>query len=150
MDRILSETNLDGSSLTLEITESMLIENAEDVITLLSQFRSRSIQISIDDFGTGYSSLSYLHRFPIHSLKIDRSFVSRIGGEGSNRDIAEVIVTLTHQLGLVAIAEGIETERQLYRLKALGCELAQGYFLSQPLTAEAAERLLKQRRLPIV
>ena len=150
VDRILSETNLDGSSLTLEITESMLIENAEDVITLLSQFRSRSIQISIDDFGTGYSSLSYLHRFPIHSLKIDRSFVSRIGGEGSNRDIAEVIVTLTHQLGLVAIAEGIETERQLYRLKALGCELAQGYFLSQPLTAEAAERLLKQRRLPIV
>lgn len=141
VDQVLAETWLDGSSLTLEITESMLIENTETVIRLLDQLRSRAIQINIDDFGTGYSSLSYLHRFPIHALKIDRSFVHSLADQ-THPNIAEIIIMLTHQLGLTAIAEGIETETQLYRLRALGCELAQGYLLSEPLTAQAAEQLL--------
>jgi EAL domain-containing protein (putative c-di-GMP-specific phosphodiesterase class I) len=144
IDQILLETHLDGSSLNLEITESMLIENVEDVIVVLSQLRSRSIQLSIDDFGTGYSSLSYLHRFPIHALKIDRLFVNCIGKNGENRDIAETIITLAHQLGLVAIAEGIETDGQLAQLKVLGCEMCQGYLFSPPLSTEEAEALLRE------
>lgn len=142
IDQILAQTGLDGQSLKLELTESMLMENVESVIATLSQLRERKIQLSIDDFGTGYSSLSYLYRFPVNTLKIDRSFVSRMGEKGENIEIVETIITLAHQLGLEAIAEGVETLQQLNQLKALNCESAQGYFFSQPLDRELAEALI--------
>ena len=142
IDFILAQTGLAGESLQLELTESMLMENVEKLIGILSQLRARAIQLSIDDFGTGYSSLSYLHRFPINNLKIDRCFVSRIGENGENREIVETIVTLARQLGMEAIAEGIETPHQLNQLRALNCQKAQGYLFSRPLEREAAEAFI--------
>ena len=142
IDEILAQTNLEGESLKLELTESILMKNGEEFIYLLSLLKARGIQMSIDDFGTGYSSLSYLHRFPVHNLKIDRSFVSRIPEQGNNKQIIETIVTLAHQLGMKAIAEGVETPQQLNQLVALKCDEAQGYLFSKPLEREAAEAFM--------
>ena len=142
IDQIIAQTGLEGQSLKLELTESMLMDNGEELIDILSLLRARAIQLSIDDFGTGYSSLSCLHRFPVNILKIDRSFISRIGEKGENREIVETIVTLAHQLGMDVIAEGVETPYQLNQLKALICEEAQGYLFSKPLKREAAEALI--------
>ncbi len=142
IDRILQETGLDASCLKLEITESAIVDNIQSTINTLWQLRSRNIQLSLDDFGTGYSSLSYLHRFPIDTLKIDRSFVSRIGGAGENIEIVKAIVMLAHSLGMNVVAEGAETKEQLAQLRSLGCECGQGYFFSKPLPATAAEALL--------
>ena len=144
IDSILAQTGLAGQSLQLELTESMLMDNVKQLIGILNQLRARAIQLSIDDFGTGYSSLSYLHRFPVNNLKIDRSFVSRIGDQGENRELVETIVTLAHQLGMEAIAEGVETQEQLNQLKALNCEQAQGYLFSKPLERESAEALISR------
>ena len=144
IDSILAQTGLAGQSLQLELTESMLMDNVKQLIGTLNQLRSRAIQLSIDDFGTGYSSLSYLHRFPVNNLKIDRSFVSRIGEQGENQELVETIVTLAHQLGMEAIAEGVETLQQLNQLKALSCEEAQGYLFSKPLERESAEALISR------
>ena len=120
------------------------MNNAQIAISLTEQLRLRKIQISIDDFGTGYSSLSYLHRFPVDSLKIDRSFVNQIQAEHSNYQIVNTIVALSNQLGLTIVAEGIETQQQLQWLQHLGCALGQGYLFSQPLPAQAIElRFLK-------
>jgi PAS domain S-box-containing protein/diguanylate cyclase (GGDEF)-like protein len=142
IDQTLRETGLDGHYLKLEITESCLLENAEAAAILLWQLRDRNIQLSIDDFGTGYSSLSYLHRFPVNTLKIDRSFVSRMGAGGKNAEIVKVIVALAHNLGMSVTAEGIETAQQLAQLKALQCERGQGYFFSKPLDKGASEQLI--------
>lgn len=142
IDQILAQTGLLGQSLQLEITESMLMDNVEELIGILKELRARAISLSIDDFGTGYSSLSYLHRFPVNNLKIDRSFVSRLGEKGENREIVETVITLAHQLGMKAIAEGVETQYQLNQLQALNCEQAQGYLFSKPLERESAEALI--------
>jgi len=142
IDLLLAQTGLQGQSLNLELTESMLMDNVEQLLSILSQLRARGIQLSIDDFGTGYSSLSYLQRFPVNHLKIDRSFVNCMGENGENQEIVETIVTLAQQFGMKAIAEGIETQQQLSQLKALTCEEAQGYFFSKPLARESAEALI--------
>ncbi|MBO1351206.1 MAG: EAL domain-containing protein [Hormoscilla sp. GUM202] len=126
IDDILSLTELDGSSLNLEITESAIMDNAKSATSLLKEIRSRRIQLSIDDFGTGYSSLSYLHRFPINTLKIDRSFVKRIGVNGENIGIVQAIVTLADNLGMDVVAEGVETAHQLAQLKYVGGRLVSG------------------------
>jgi diguanylate cyclase (GGDEF)-like protein/PAS domain S-box-containing protein len=142
VDLILTQTQLQSHCLTLEITESMLIEDIESAIRLLSQLKERGVQISIDDFGTGYSSLNYLHRLPIDSLKVDRSFVNQIQTDKRNHQMVETIVRLSHQLELDAIAEGIETQQQLERLQQLGYTLGQGYFFSKPLSCEMVDTLL--------
>ncbi|MEO0533844.1 MAG: EAL domain-containing protein [Cyanobacteria bacterium P01_A01_bin.123] len=139
IDNILADTGLSGDSLILEITESMLIEEIHQTIDLLNQLNSRNIQISIDDFGTGYSSLNYLHRLPAHHLKIDRSFVSQMQVESRNCQIVKTIITLSEQLGLTVVAEGIETSQQLQQLQQLGCKFGQGYFFSKPLSAAETE-----------
>ncbi len=144
IDQVLAQTGLRGQSLTLEITESMLIEDIETTIDLLSQMKHRGLQISIDDFGTGYSSLSYLHRLPVNSLKVDRSFVNQIQEDNKNHQIIKTIMALSRQLHLNAVAEGIETQIQVDWLRSLGYDLGQGYFFSHPLTAEAATDLLAQ------
>jgi diguanylate cyclase (GGDEF)-like protein len=142
IDRILAETEIAGESLNLELTESMLMDNIEELIFVLGQLRARNIRLSIDDFGTGYSSLSYLHRFPIDYLKVDQAFISGIGANSKNCQIAATIISLAHQLGIKAIAEGVETREHLQYLQALNCEEAQGYLFSQPLDLAAAESLI--------
>jgi diguanylate cyclase (GGDEF)-like protein/PAS domain S-box-containing protein len=142
VDQILAQMHLSGCFLTLEITESMLIEDVEFTIALLSQLKQRGIQISIDDFGTGYSSLNYLHRLPVDNLKVDRTFVNQIETEKRNHQIVETIAALCNQLDLDAIAEGIETQAQLQRLQCLGYKFGQGHLFSKPLSQEDAENLV--------
>ncbi|MDF0555763.1 EAL domain-containing protein [Kamptonema sp. UHCC 0994] len=149
IDQILRETDLDGRDLKLEITESVLMENSKSVTALLRELRARNIHLCIDDFGTGYSSLSYLHRFPTNTLKIDRSFVSRMGIESNiskgNIDPTEIvrsIVTLAHNLGMDVVAEGVEKASQLALLRALKCDYGQGYFFSRPVDGSAAAALI--------
>ncbi len=142
IDSILNETALATDSLKLEITESALIDNTEAAADLLSQLKARKIQLSIDDFGTGYSSLSYLHRFPLDTLKIDRSFINLLGKANQKVEIVQAIATLAHTLGMDVVAEGVETAQQLELLRAMQCEYGQGYFFSQPLDARAAEALI--------
>jgi diguanylate cyclase (GGDEF)-like protein/PAS domain S-box-containing protein len=142
VERVLDETGLAASNLKLEITESVLMSDAESVTRILAQLRSLGIGLHLDDFGTGYSSLSYLHRFPIDTLKIDRSFISRMGGGGESSEIARAIVTLAHSLGMDVIAEGVETEHQLAELKSLKCEYGQGNLFSEPVDLATAEALM--------
>ena len=137
---VLRETELPASNLSLEITESAIIENPTAVVAILEQLKALGVQISIDDFGTGHSSLSYLHRFPINSLKIDRSFVSAMSSEQSG--IVSAIIGLAHALQLEVIAEGVETAPHLAQLTELGCEYGQGYLFAKPLDASRARMLL--------
>jgi diguanylate cyclase (GGDEF)-like protein/PAS domain S-box-containing protein len=139
--RILDETGFDPRRLQLEITESSVIENTETVTAMLVQLRSLGIRLSMDDFGTGYSSLSYLHRFPIHTLKIDRSFVSGCGA-GEENEIVRTIIMLARNMGMEVVAEGVETPEQLASLRDLNCEYGQGFFFSHPLDAETTTGLL--------
>ena len=142
IDNVLRETGISGGSLRLEITESDIMENAEFAGKIIEQLRDRLIQLSIDDFGTGYSSLSYLHRLPIDHLKIDRSFVMRIGKNGKNTEIIKAIIALAKSLDMSTIAEGVETQEQLEEIKKLNCEFCQGYLFSKPVNAETARNLL--------
>lgn len=139
---ILAATGLPGNCLKLEITESVLIDNLETVTEIILSLRKHEIKFSIDDFGTGYSSLSYLHRFPVDTIKIDRSFVSQMKADGDNSAIVKAIVTLAHMLKMDIIAEGIETTAQLAQLKLLQCEYGQGFFFSKPLNEKDAEAFI--------
>ncbi len=141
IDRALA-AGIPGSCLTLEITESMLVENMDETLRLFDRLKERRIQLSIDDFGTGYSSLSYLHRWPADSLKIDRSFVSQMQNDRRSREIIETIIALSNRLGVEAIAEGIETRQQRDALARMGCELGQGYYFARPLSAPDIEAFL--------
>jgi diguanylate cyclase (GGDEF)-like protein/PAS domain S-box-containing protein len=142
IDQILMKTGLEGCNLQLELTESMLMDDVENLMETLSQLRIRGIHLSIDDFGTGYSSLSYLHRFPVNYLKIDRSFVQGLGDNTESLKITESIVALANNLKIAAIAEGVETKEQLIQLRKLGCEYVQGYLFSPPVPAKAATEFL--------
>lgn len=142
IEQTLEETGLDGHSLKLEITESIAMTDVESTIALLQRLKALHLQLSIDDFGTGYSSLSYLHRFPTDTIKVDRSFVSRMGDESEDAQIVQTIIILGHNLGMDIVAEGVETAGQLASLRGLKCEYGQGFFFSKPLVAEAAEALL--------
>ncbi|MFM7424030.1 MAG: EAL domain-containing protein [Elainella sp.] len=142
IQQILQESQLEPTSLKLELTESMVIENAASVIDILYQLRALGIQLAIDDFGTGYSSLSYLPRFPLTTLKIDRSFVEQIGDCNDNLEIVRTILALAHKLRMDVVAEGVETEVQALRLRDMGCEYGQGFFFHKPMNVEAATQLL--------
>jgi diguanylate cyclase (GGDEF)-like protein len=141
----LLESGLDATSLILEITESSVMQNAEQTIRIFQKLRKIGVVISIDDFGTGYSSLSYLHRLPFDSLKIDRSFVSDVQRQNENAKILQTIVSLAQNLNLRTVAEGIETFEQLKILQDLECDLGQGFLFSKPLPKEEAEMLLYQK-----
>lgn len=143
--KTLQETNCDPRTLKIEITESAVMENAEAATQMLTQLRDLGVQISIDDFGTGYSSLSYLHRFPVTTLKIDRSFIGRMGAGDENSEIVRTIMTLAVNLGMDVVAEGVETEEQLRQLTALKCEYGQGYLFSKAVDAKTAQALLQER-----
>ena len=140
--RILAETGMEGNSLTLEITESMLVENVEETIRTLQQLNALGLEISIDDFGTGYSSLSYLKRYPINTLKIDRSFVRDIATDPNDAAIIAAIIVMARNLKMQVIAEGVETEEQLAFLLQQGCNRFQGFYFSEPLPASEIENRL--------
>jgi EAL domain-containing protein (putative c-di-GMP-specific phosphodiesterase class I) len=142
VEEILRETGLDASSLKLEITESAYIDDVRAAETTLKRMQSIGIEWSIDDFGTGYSSLSYLHQLRADTVKLDRSFVSRIGVGDSGSVMVCAIVALAQNLGMDVVAEGVETAEQLSQLEALGCEYVQGFYFSKPVDVAAASRLI--------
>ena len=139
---VLNDCGLAPRSLVLELTEGIAMENPGAVRALLLQLRAIGVRVSVDDFGTGHSSLAYLRQFPLHSLKVDRSFVRGIEGNRDMASIVSAVTTMAQQLGLRVVAEGIEKEEQLGLLRALGCEFGQGYLFSRPLDADAAAALL--------
>jgi EAL domain-containing protein (putative c-di-GMP-specific phosphodiesterase class I) len=138
----LRASGLESRHLILEITESVVMENPEATIATLHRLRALGVQLNIDDFGTGYSSLMYLQRFPVDTMKIDRSFVSRLAQDTENGEIVKTIIHLAHSLNMKVTAEGIESQEQLSHLRKLHCENAQGYLFSKPLHAGAAGELL--------
>jgi diguanylate cyclase (GGDEF)-like protein/PAS domain S-box-containing protein len=140
----LAEAGLAGPSLRLELTESVVMEEPEAAADKLAQLKQLGIALDIDDFGTGYSSLSHLRRFPIDALKIDRSFVSRMDSDLDDHEIVRTIVTLAANLGVSAVAEGVETAAQKQRLQGLRCRYAQGYLFSRPLEGSAVTELLRK------
>jgi EAL domain-containing protein (putative c-di-GMP-specific phosphodiesterase class I) len=141
---ILVATGLEPSRLVLEITESVLMSEPVTAVSRLAALKELGIKLAVDDFGTGYSSLSYLRNFPVDILKIDRSFVSALGGDPGDAAIAHAVVSLGRTLQLRVVAEGIETAAQLAELRALGCEYGQGYLFARPLTAEAMSAVLAE------
>jgi predicted signal transduction protein with EAL and GGDEF domain len=146
VDRILRETCLDPHCLKLELTESVTMREVERAARIFGELKSLGVGLSMDDFGTGYSSLSYLRRFPVDTLKIDRSFVSEMEDTSESRAIVQMIMSLGRSLGMEMVAEGVETAEQVSLLRSLGCEYAQGYFFSKPTDQEAmAEVLFKSR-----
>jgi diguanylate cyclase (GGDEF)-like protein len=145
--RIIGASGLDPSSLELEITESMVMSHGPDAAAVLMNLKSIGVQIAIDDFGTGYSSLAYLKRFPIDTLKVDRSFIRDIPADSSDMKITRAIIALAHGLKLKVVAEGVETADQLKFLQAHHCDSAQGYFLHRPLPEAEVTGVLEINRL---
>lgn len=139
---ILASTRMPGADLCLEITESTLMQNASKTIELLAELKKTGVTLAIDDFGTGYSSLAYLLRFPVDTLKIDRSFVDGLGPEVEDSVIVAAIISLAATLNLQVIAEGVETAEQLSHLRNLGCDFAQGYLFAKPISADEMTKLL--------
>jgi diguanylate cyclase (GGDEF)-like protein/PAS domain S-box-containing protein len=139
---VLQDNGLPRGSLVIEITESVLMEHTETVVSMMERLRAMGVHIHIDDFGTGYSSLSYLHTFPVSALKIDRSFIASMSGNSENQEIVKAIIGLAQNLNLDVIAEGIEQRHQLSTIKDLACKYYQGYLFSEPLAAAAMESWL--------
>jgi diguanylate cyclase (GGDEF)-like protein/PAS domain S-box-containing protein len=142
VERVLATTGLDADRLKLEVTESAILENKSEAAQVLGRLKSHGVRVSLDDFGTGYSSFSYLCQFPYDTLKIDRSFVSRIGEDGENTDVIHAIIVLAHNLRMDVVAEGVETATQAAQLKSMWCEYAQGFFFARPLDNRAAGELI--------
>ncbi len=142
----LALTGLAPESLKLEITESMVMDNVESAIAMLENLKFLGMKLSMDDFGTGFSSFSYLHRFPMDTLKVDRSFVNNMSKAAKNIEIVSTIIMLAHKLGMDVVAEGIETLEEKDLLKALNCEYGQGYFFSKPISAAEVNQLLAKFR----
>src|SRR6266498_841687 len=138
----LQEVGLDSSRLTLEITESVLMQDAEGTLRVLQELKTLGVRLAIDDFGTGFSSLNYLRRLPVDVVKIDRSFVAGIASQSSEWTLARGIIRLVHELGLETVAEGVERADQRAHLQALGCRLAQGFLFSRPMEPDAIADLL--------
>jgi diguanylate cyclase (GGDEF)-like protein len=146
LTRIIHASGLDPSSLELEITESVVMSDGECAVEVLEQLKSIGVRIAIDDFGTGYSSLGYLKRFPIDTLKVDRSFIRDIPADSGDKKIAQAIIAMAHALRLEVVAEGVENAEQLKFLRAQHCDAVQGYFLFRPLPVDEATDALKVNR----
>jgi diguanylate cyclase (GGDEF)-like protein/PAS domain S-box-containing protein len=149
---ILKETRLNPSSINLEITENVLMENAVSMINILNKIRELGVGLHVDDFGTGYSSLSYLQQFPIDTLKIDYSFINRIGSNGDGAEIVKTILVLARELSVDTIAEGIETENQMVQLRQLDCHYGQGFYFGKPMDPDMVAEILQNQagyKIPI-
>lgn len=146
-ERIIKETGIDPKCLKLEITESVMMDNADSMIPLFNKLRKTGIRLVMDDFGTGYSSLSYLQQFPFDTLKIDRSFVSKLGPDNDkNTKIIQTIISLAFHLGMNVIAEGIESEVQIEKLRELNCHYGQGFYFSKPLELDPVKQFHKENK----
>jgi EAL domain-containing protein (putative c-di-GMP-specific phosphodiesterase class I) len=141
---VLQRTGLPPSRLGLEVTEGVLMEEADSPVETLQALKQLGVRLLLDDFGTGYSSLSHLVSFPIDVLKIDRSFVARLGGDPRDEAILGAVLGMSRALGLTVIAEGVETEVQVGRLRALGCMFAQGYLFARPAPPEEMEGVVRE------
>ena len=151
VERTVAETGLRPAQLRLEITETAIMDAPRSAAKVLEELRASGVQIYLDDFGTGYSSLSYLHKLPIDTVKIDKSFIDRIGEDSDDREIVRTIIDLSHRLKLDVIAEGVETRAQWAALDSLGCERAQGYYFSRPVqTAAALDMVGTRLSMPVV
>ncbi|HHT88745.1 MAG TPA: EAL domain-containing protein [Clostridiales bacterium] len=142
IEEVLSETGFDGRYLELEITESVLISYPEHISDIIYRLRSMGIRIALDDFGTGYASINYLQMLPINVLKIDKTFIDKIGKEDTMNQIIKYIINLAHQLDIEVVAEGVEYEEQLDFLRLTGCDYIQGFLMSKPLKEENVPNLL--------
>jgi EAL domain-containing protein (putative c-di-GMP-specific phosphodiesterase class I) len=140
----LTASGLPPSRLSLEITESVIMENTDWARKTLGRLRALGIKLHMDDFGTGYSSMSYLRDFPIDALKVDRSFVGRLGAAGEQSEIVRTIIALGHGLGMEVVAEGVETGEQAAFLKRLGCEFGQGFYFSEAVEGDRIPALVTQ------
>jgi diguanylate cyclase len=138
----LLETEMEPGAVCLELTETTFMEDAGSHREALAGIKALGVGLAIDDFGTGYSSLTYLKRFPVSVLKIDQAFVGGLGEDAADTAIVKSVIDLAHALGLVVVAEGVETSDQVAHLRSLGCDLAQGYFFARPQPAEDLERAL--------
>lgn len=144
IERVLADTGFSANRLSIEITESAVMENYLNTVEVLARIQSLGIEIQVDDFGMGYSSLGYLSRFPLNALKIDRSFINSLGNDATSLKIVQAIVMMTHGLGMEVVAEGVENDIQLNQLRALGCEFVQGYLISKPIDAAKTLDLIKK------
>ena len=140
--RVLHETSLPPRCLQLEVTESAMVQNLKNTARILAELNNLGVGISLDDFGTGYSSLSYLHELPIDTLKIDRSFISRLNDEGEGAAIVRAIIVLARNLRIKVVAEGVETLDQMKSLRGMGCDYGQGYLFSRPIASQETLKLL--------
>ena len=145
LDSVLAQTGIAPKNLKLEITETALLDSPHTAQMLFKELQSRQIQLAIDDFGIGYSSLSYLHQFPVHTLKIDQSFVRKLDIDESIEPIIRAMIDLAHNLNMIVIAEGIEEDFQRLKLKGFGCDLGQGYFFAKPLTVKQATTFIQKQ-----
>lgn len=145
IEEALQETRVKGNCVRLEITESMVMGDVDAAIDLMLRLKSLDLKLAIDDFGTGYSSLSYLHRFPMDTLKVDKSFVGRLEKSVEDQAIIHTILTLGKKLGMEVVAEGVETQQQVNMLKQEHCDYGQGYFFAKPLSREATFEMLSQK-----
>ena len=141
---VLRETAFPAPNLKLEITESVFLEHRDDAISMLKELKALGVEIDIDDFGTGYSNLNYLTQLPISTLKIDRTFIEAMEGEGSNLEIVQTIIALAESLGMKVIAEGVENKEQLQRLRNLNCQGAQGFLFSEPMSFDKVRSYLSR------
>ncbi len=141
---ILKKNKLDASCLKLELMESVIVENAAYISSILSKLNELGIKVQIDDFGTGYSLLGYLHTLPIDTLKINRTFIGRLGNNDEGSEIVQTILTMAHGFGMRVVAEGVETDDQLSKLKMMDCEYVQGFLLAKPVSSQEAGALLEK------
>ncbi|MGB5391063.1 MAG: EAL domain-containing protein, partial [Thermoanaerobaculia bacterium] len=142
IEESLKQADLEPERLRLEITEGVIMGDADVAVVKLEQLTHLGVQLHLDDFGTGYSSLSHLHKLPTHTIKIDRSFVSRMNATAADDEIVATIVSLARSLGMRAAAEGLETAGQLERLRSLDCDYGQGFFFSRAVDQQAAGQLI--------
>jgi EAL domain-containing protein (putative c-di-GMP-specific phosphodiesterase class I) len=145
VDRILTETRTDPGVLCLEITESVLVNDADAAAATLNALKGLGVKLSIDEFGTGHSSLGSLKRFPLDMVKVDRSFVSGVASNPEDAAIVTAIINLAHSLGLQTVADGVETKEQVDELRALGCDVGQGFYFARPRPSDAIAELLGSR-----
>jgi EAL domain-containing protein (putative c-di-GMP-specific phosphodiesterase class I) len=143
IDNILCDTQVNPASLEIEITESVIMKNTDEIKIILQQLKDRKIKLIMDDFGTGYSSLSYLHMFPFDALKIDQSFVKLMQENKENMGLVPAMIGIATSMGMTAIAEGVETPEQLAQLKNLNCHFAQGYLFSQAISQKLVLELMQ-------
>ncbi|MBV8063011.1 MAG: EAL domain-containing protein, partial [Nevskia sp.] len=144
VDTAVARNGVAPGQVKLEITESLLLQRIDEALPLLQACRERGLKVSLDDFGTGYSSLSYLHRLPVDTLKLDRSFVLQLDASASGRRIVAAVIRLAHELDLDVITEGLETKEQIDALRDLGSDLGQGYFFGRPAPLAAASEIVRK------